>query len=85
MSAHKNYGRAASYALIGFTGWTLSDALLKLVRTDGVPHGEILLISGLSGMVVIGAIAAARGKARAKDISLSKIIAAVTLLSNKEG
>ena len=29
--------------------------------------------------------AAARGKARAKDISLSKIIAAVTLLSNKEG
>jgi len=64
MSTHKNYGRAALFSLISFTGWTFSDTLLKLVRIDGVPKGEILFVSGLSGMVIIFLIAAARRKVR---------------------
>ena len=61
MTHPHNYPRAALFALTGFTGWTIGDALLKLVRSDGVPQGQVLLISGLSGMAVIFAIAALRG------------------------
>lgn len=60
----RNYPRAATLALTAFSLWTLSDALLKLVRSHGVPQGEILLISGLSGMVIILGIAALRGKVK---------------------
>jgi drug/metabolite transporter (DMT)-like permease len=60
----KSYARAALFALTGFTGWTVSDALIKLARTDGVPQGQIFLISGLSGMVVIFLLCALRGKIR---------------------
>jgi drug/metabolite transporter (DMT)-like permease len=60
--AKHNYPRAAFYALSGFTGWVFSDALTKLVRAEGVPQGQILLIVGLSGMVVIFLLSALRGK-----------------------
>jgi drug/metabolite transporter (DMT)-like permease len=61
---HKSYARAAFFALTGFTGWTFSDACAKYVRSAGVPQGQILLIAGLSGMVVIFCFAALRGNIR---------------------
>jgi drug/metabolite transporter (DMT)-like permease len=60
----KNYARAASFALSAFTGWTLSDALLKLVRTSGIPAGQLLLISGLSGMAVVFTLCVLRGNVK---------------------
>ena len=60
----RNYKRAAFFALTGFTGWTFSDALLKLVRATGLPEGQILLISGLSGMTTIFFFSAMRGKVK---------------------
>lgn len=61
---HKNYTRAALFALVSFSGWTLSDALLKLMREENIPPGQILLISGLSGMSVIFLFSALRGNIR---------------------
>jgi drug/metabolite transporter (DMT)-like permease len=61
LSTHKHYGRAALLALSSYSGWTLSDALLKLVRQENIPSGQILLISGLSGVVVVFLMAALRG------------------------
>ncbi len=62
MSTHpKHYARAASFALTAFTGWVISDALLKLIRTTGIPAGQLLLISGISGMVVVFTVATLRG------------------------
>ncbi|MGB9153544.1 MAG: DMT family transporter [Alphaproteobacteria bacterium] len=61
MSTHRNYAQAALFALTCFTGWTCSDALLKLVREENIPLGQIILISGLSGMTVVFLLSAVRG------------------------
>ncbi len=61
LSSPRNYARAAILSSIAFSGWSFSDVLLKLVRREGVPQGEILLISGISGMAVIFLISALRG------------------------
>ena len=62
MSAHKNYVRAALLALIAFTGWVFGDVGLKLAREANVPQGEIMLISGISGMSAVLVLSALRGK-----------------------
>ncbi|MDE1900469.1 MAG: DMT family transporter [Alphaproteobacteria bacterium] len=59
-----HYARAAAFALTGFTLWSISDALLKLARTAGASEGEAMLISGISGMMVLFVIAALRGQVR---------------------
>lgn len=61
-SQPRNYPRAASLALVAFAAWVVSDALLKLARTQGVALGEILLICGTGGMVVILLVSSLRGK-----------------------
>lgn len=62
MTAAQNYSRAALYALLAYAVWTLSDAALKFVKTQSVPQGEIFIISGLTGMLVLFLISAARGR-----------------------
>ena len=51
-------------ALAGFTGWTVSDALLKLVREAHIPQGQVMLVCGLSAMGVIFLLSALRGNMR---------------------
>jgi len=58
---HKHYARAALFALISFSGWTVSDALLKLVREENIPLGQIFLVTGLSGVAVVFLLSALRG------------------------
>ena len=64
MLTHKNYTLAALCALTSFTGWTMSDALLKLVRQENIPQGQIMIISALSGMAVIFLFCLLRGNLR---------------------
>ena len=61
---HKNYVQAALYASAGFGGWTVSDAFLKLAGTSGVSPGQVMLVSGISGMVVVFLLALLRGNVR---------------------
>lgn len=65
MSTVQNYGRAALYALFSYAVWTFSDVALKLVKSTNVPQGEIFVISGLTGMLIIFLAAAVRGRVSA--------------------
>ncbi|MDE2029971.1 MAG: DMT family transporter [Alphaproteobacteria bacterium] len=52
MTQH-NYSRAALFSLTAFALWSVGDALLKWARTADMPEGQVLVVSGLSGMAVI--------------------------------
>jgi len=60
--SQRNYPRAAVLALIAFTIWVVSDALLKTARVHGVSLGQILFICGTWSMAVIFLVSLLRGK-----------------------
>ena len=53
--------RAIVYALIGFTCWTVSDSINKLILGMDVPNYQMMALNGFSGFVIIACVALARG------------------------